>query len=129
MTGWTDERPMSPHLQVWKWHWTMAASIFHRASGVANYIGAALIAAWLAAAASGREMYNLVEDIIASAPGQLVLFGFTVSVLYHLANGIRHLVWDGPGSGFNPSTASLVSVFNMAFGLFGAIALWALAWL
>ncbi|MEO1015977.1 MAG: succinate dehydrogenase, cytochrome b556 subunit [Pseudomonadota bacterium] len=122
--GRTDERPMSPHIQVWKWHATMAASIMHRATGVALYVGMLMISAWLVAAAMGPDAYAPVQALMFSLIGQLILFGFTLAILYHFANGIRHLIWDGPRAGFDPQFASAVSVFNFAFAILGAAAIW-----
>lgn len=118
-----ESRPLSPHLQVWRFHATMAASITHRITGVGLYGGTLLIAAWLLALAAGPESYAMVEDIAFSIPGQIILFLWAVAVLYHFANGIRHLLWDGPGLGFSPKVASQVSVFNYAFAVVGAIGL------
>lgn len=124
---WTDPRPMSPHLQVWKWHWTMASSIFHRVSGVGNYLGALLVSAWLIALASGAEAYGAVEAVMLHPVGQILLFFWLVSVLFHLANGLRHLVWDGPKAGFDPKAASMWSIVNFAFGIVAAAIIWSLA--
>ncbi|MFN7179038.1 succinate dehydrogenase, cytochrome b556 subunit [Hyphomonas sp.] len=118
-----DPRPLSPHLQVWRFHATMAASITHRITGVGLYGGTLLVAAWLIALASGPKSYATVEDIAFSIPGQILLFLWAVAVLYHFANGIRHLLWDGPGLGFSPKVASQVSLFNYAFAVVGAVAL------
>ena len=126
-SGPTDPRPLSPHLQIWGWHWTMAGSIFHRVSGVGLYGGAFLIGAWLIALATGPDAYAFVEMITFSLPGQILLFFWSMAVLYHLANGLRHLIWDGPMLGFNPQAASLWSMFNFAFALIGAATLWSLA--
>lgn len=120
-------RPLSPHLQVWRFHATMLASITHRLTGSALYFGTFLIAAWLIALASGREAYEAVEAIVFSIFGQVILFLWAVAVLFHFANGIRHLLWDGPGIGFSPKVASQVSVFNYAFAILGAVALFAAA--
>ena len=125
--GRADPRPLSPHLQIWKWHWTMAGSIFHRVSGVGLYGGAFLIGAWLIALATGPEAYAFIEMIAFSLPGQIILFLWSMAVLYHLANGLRHLIWDGPMVGFNPGVASLWSMFNFAFAIIGAAAIWSLA--
>jgi succinate dehydrogenase / fumarate reductase, cytochrome b subunit len=122
-----DSRPLSPHLQVWRFHATMLASITHRITGVGLYFGTLLIAAWLLALASGPEAYSVAEAILYSIPGQIILFLWAVAVLYHFANGIRHLVWDGPGIGFSPKVASQVSIFNYAFAVIGALALLAAA--
>jgi succinate dehydrogenase / fumarate reductase cytochrome b subunit len=126
MSSWTDKRPMSPHVSVWRWHITMASSILHRATGVANYVGAILIVAWLYAAASGPELYDPFAAIVASIPGQVVLFGFTLSVCYHLLNGIRHLFMDG-GSGFNPGFASFTAFMSLMLSIVAAVAIWILA--
>ena len=87
-------RPLSPHLQIYRWTITMAMSIAHRATGIANYAGMALLALWLAAAALGQEPLNVVNGLFASWFGQLVLFGFTWSLIHHMLGGIRHFVWD-----------------------------------
>lgn len=123
----TDPRPLSPHIQIWDWHATMYASIFHRVTGVGLYGGAFLIGAWLIALASGPQAYGLVEIVISSIPGQLVLFAWLMAVLFHLINGLRHLIWDGPGLGFAPKTASAWSIFNFAFAIVGAATIWSLA--
>lgn len=120
-----DPRPLSPHLQVWRFHATMYASITHRITGTALYFGSFLIAAWLIALASSESTFDMMTGLITSWPGKIVMFLWTVAVLFHFANGIRHLVWDGPGAGFDPKTASAVSVFNYVFAVFGAAAIWA----
>jgi succinate dehydrogenase / fumarate reductase, cytochrome b subunit len=88
------DRPLSPHLQIYRWQLTSVLSILHRASGVALSAGAILLVWWLVAAASGPEAYEGVEDFLGSWVGLLLLFSWTVSLFYHLCNGIRHLVWD-----------------------------------
>jgi succinate dehydrogenase / fumarate reductase cytochrome b subunit len=105
----------------------MAASITHRITGMGLYGGTLLIAVWLAALASGPDAYATVEAVAFSIPGQVLLFLWAYAVLFHFANGIRHLVWDGPGAGFDPKVASQVSIFNYIFALAGAIALMAAA--
>ena len=123
-----DSRPLSPHIQIWKWHATMAASISHRVSGSALYVGTFLLAAWIIAAATGPEAYAHVESFMLSWFGRLILFGFTAAITYHFANGIRHLIWDGPGTGFSPGAASGVSVFNFVFAILATIGIWSLAY-
>lgn len=122
--GWTDKRPMSPHLQVWKFHPTMFVSILHRATGVANAIGLAMLVGWLFAAASGQEAFLAYDTFFRSIFGQLMLFGFTVSIFFHFANGIRYLFWDS-GKGFGLGAADFWSYFALAFGVLGAVALFA----
>ncbi len=116
-------RPLSPHLEVWRFHATMLASISHRLTGVALYFGTLLIAAWIVSLALGREAYAALEAVIFSIPGQGLMFLWAAAVLFHFANGIRHLLWDGPGIGFSPKVASQVSVFNFAFAIIGAAGL------
>jgi len=90
----SDDRPLSPHLQIYRWQLTMVLSILHRASGVALSVGAVLLVWWLLAAASGPDAYDVVQGFLGSWLGILLLFGWTVSMFYHLCNGIRHLAWD-----------------------------------
>src|SRR5438132_11733422 len=88
------DRPLSPHLQIYRWQLTSVLSILHRATGVVLSAGAILLVWWLVAAASGPEAYEGVEDFLGSWIGLLLLFGWSVALFYHLCNGIRHLVWD-----------------------------------
>lgn len=87
-------RPTSPHLQIYRWTITMAMSIAHRATGIANYAGSALLVLWLAAAAWGPEPLNVVNGVYGSWFGQLVLFAYTWSLLHHMMGGLKHFVWD-----------------------------------
>lgn len=103
----------------------MAASITHRITGVALYFGTFLIGAWLLALAISPECFEPIQAIISSIPGKVILFLWTIAVLFHFANGIRHLLWDGPNAGFEPKTASAVSFFNYAFAILGAVAIFA----
>ncbi|WP_166206953.1 succinate dehydrogenase, cytochrome b556 subunit [Cognatiluteimonas telluris] len=88
------ERPLSPHLQVYRWQITMTMSILHRVTGVVITLGAFALAAWLLALAAGGAHYAHVAACLASPLGRLALFGFSMSLVYHLLNGIRHLFWD-----------------------------------
>jgi succinate dehydrogenase / fumarate reductase cytochrome b subunit len=119
-------RPLSPHVQVWRWHITMFCSIAHRATGVALYAGALILAGWAVALASGPTAYLGYKHLLGTPVGKLVLFGLTVSVFYHLAAGIRHLVWDA-GKGFGTKTADATGAGAIAFGIFAAIAVWVVA--
>ena len=125
MSGWNDDRPMSPHLQVWRWHPTMLASTLHRLTGIALFGGLVLTAAWIGALGLGPEAYGFVEGVIQSPLGLVVKIAFTIAVLFHLTNGVRFLLWDGPGVGFDPEVASRVSLLNIGIALVGAAALWA----
>jgi succinate dehydrogenase / fumarate reductase cytochrome b subunit len=119
------ERPMSPHLSIWRWHITMAASIAHRVSGVALYVGALIAAGWAITLASGPAAYACYKGVLGSPFGLLVMFGLTLSVFYHLANGIRHLVWD-TGHGLDVKSANASAAFVFAFTVVASLAVWAI---
>jgi succinate dehydrogenase / fumarate reductase cytochrome b subunit len=120
------ERPLSPHLQVWRWHITMATSILHRATGVALYVGALIAAAWAISLAQGPDSYASFKHLLGSPLGKVVMAGLTVSYFYHLANGIRHLTWDA-GRGLDVKTANATAVLVFAFAAAASVAVWAIA--
>ena len=106
----------------------MATSIFHRATGVALYGGALIAAAWAVSLASGPEAYGVIMDLLGSLLGKVVMFGLTVSAFYHLANGVRHIVWDfGRGLDVKSANASSITVF--AFTIAATAAVWAIAYM
>ena len=88
------ERPLSPHLQVYRWQITMVMSILHRVSGMVLCVGAFALAWWLLAVAQGGEAYARAAACLASPFGLLVLAGFSLALVFHLLNGLRHLSWD-----------------------------------
>ena len=90
----SDPRPLSPHLQVYRWQLTSVLSILHRMTGVALAVGTILLVSWLGAAADGAEPYARMQWFLGSWIGLLLLFGWSVALFYHLCNGIRHLWWD-----------------------------------
>jgi succinate dehydrogenase / fumarate reductase cytochrome b subunit len=99
-------RPLSPHLGVYKWQVSNTLSILHRLTGVVLSVGALALLAWIISAALGREAYESVRALLAGPLGLLLLFGMSASFFYHLANGIRHLFWDA-GYGFDKDFARL----------------------
>ena len=122
----SPNRPLSPHLQIYWPRGNMIMSIVHRITGVALYAGSALLALWLIAAAFSPEAFALVNGVLGSWFGQLVLLGFTWAVLHHLIGGLRHLVWDS-GAGFELATINLMSWGTLALSLLLTAALWAAA--
>ncbi len=120
------ERPLSPHLLIWRWHVTMAMSIFTRVTGGALYAGIFLLAGWALALVSGKETYDLYMGLLGSFLGKLVLFGFTVAVFLHLAGGLRHLIWD-LGKGYAKGEASASAWAAMAFAVVASVAVWVIA--
>jgi succinate dehydrogenase cytochrome b subunit len=92
-------RPLSPHLQVYKWQLTSVLSILHRATGIALSLGALYLATWVIYAAANPTAYALFQSFNTSILGRIVLGGWLFCAFYHLCNGIRHLFWDA-GYGF-----------------------------
>lgn len=117
------DRPLSPHLQIYRWYLTMALSIAHRASGVGLSVGLVFLTWWLVALAGGEESFALVEWWKDSFLGWLFLFGMTLALTYHLGNGIRHLVWD-MGYGFEPEIARKSGIAVLAFAGGATLLIW-----
>lgn len=88
------ERPLSPHLQVYRPQMTSVLSILHRITGAALAVGSLMLLWWLIAAASGEDAYNTFAWFCGTKLGVFMIFGWSVCLFYHLANGIRHLFWD-----------------------------------
>jgi len=99
----TDNRPLSPHLQIYKPQLTSVLSITHRGTGVFLSIGALLLALWFLSIAIGPQSYSNIQIHLVAWYGQLALLAWVFSFYYHLANGIRHLFWDA-GMGLEIST-------------------------
>lgn len=87
-------RPLSPHLQVYKLGLTGYMSITHRITGVGLALGTLLLAYWLGSAAAGPEAFATASAVIGSPIGYLLMFGWSAALFYHLCNGVRHLLWD-----------------------------------
>ncbi len=116
-------RPISPHLSVYRWQYTMALSILHRFTGVVLSAGAvALIACLLALAAGPADFYRW-ESVFRLPLVRLAALGWTWCLCYHFANGIRHLVWD-TGHGFGLKVARLSGWFVFLFSLAATGAYW-----
>ncbi|MFN4282270.1 MAG: succinate dehydrogenase, cytochrome b556 subunit [Alphaproteobacteria bacterium] len=117
-------RPLSPHISIYSWKFTMLLSILHRATGIALGVGALLLVYWLCAAASGSAAFADAQGFIGSWFGLLILFGFSYALFYHLCNGIRHLFWDA-GYGFDLDAAWASALATVAV----SVALTVLAWI
>lgn len=96
----TQERPLSPHLQVYKPQITSVMSILHRATGVVLAFGSLVLAAWLVAAAGSAQAFATFNGLMGSLVGKLALFVFSACLVYHFLNGLRHLAWD-TGRGYD----------------------------
>jgi succinate dehydrogenase / fumarate reductase cytochrome b subunit len=121
-----DNRPLSPHLQIYRLPFAAILSITHRATGVILSL-AALAMIWvLAAAASGAESYSSIHVHFSSWYGQIFLIGVTLSLYIHLCNGIRHLFWDA-GFGFELETAAISAKMAIAVAIILTAATWLIA--
>ncbi|HKX08230.1 MAG TPA: succinate dehydrogenase, cytochrome b556 subunit [Stellaceae bacterium] len=98
-------RPLSPHLQIYRWQITSVLSILHRFTGLALSLGTLLLVWWLVALASGPDAFATAQACVGSWLGRLLLLGWSFSLFFHLANGIRHLFWDA-GYGFEIKTTT-----------------------
>ncbi|MGQ0800957.1 MAG: succinate dehydrogenase, cytochrome b556 subunit [Pseudomarimonas sp.] len=120
------ERPLSPHLQIYRPQLTSMLSIVHRGTGCALAVGAFAIVIWLLALAGNPDDYALVREWAASPIGCVLIFGFGFALLYHLLNGIRHLAWDA-GWGLDIKTTYQTGWAVVALAFAGTAGLWVLA--
>lgn len=116
-------RPLSPHISIYRPIVTMVMSILHRITGVANFVGVVLVAWWLVAAASGPASYDVAAGVLGSWLGMLVLFGFTWTLTHHMLGGIRHLIWD-TGRGFEEKAREGLAWATIVGSLTLTILLW-----
>ena len=117
------ERPLSPHLSIYRWPVTMTLSILHRATGVAMAIGLVVLAAWLVCAAAGPANHEQFLALLSTLVGQLLLIGWSFAFFFHLANGIRHLVWD-TGRGFEKRQANASAWFVLILSVATTAVFW-----
>lgn len=117
------ERPLSPHLQIYKPSITMVTSILHRITGAALFFGTLLLVIFLVALAMGKTSFGTVHGVYGSFLGKLVLFGYTWALFNHMCGGLRHFMWD-TGAGLGPETR-----MRLAWGgLIASLVLTVLAW-
>lgn len=120
------DRPMSPHLQVWRWHVTMTSSILHRGAIIALYAGALILAGFFIALAAGEDCFAAYQMVLGSPLGLLVLFGLTVALIYLALGNLRHLFWDF-GAGLDINTAGLTAWLAIIGSVVLAVLVWAAA--
>ena len=121
-----SQKPLSPHLQIYRWQISSLLSIAHRISGVTNLLALILIFFWLILLSFGESNYELFLLIINSFFGKFILIGFTWSMSFHLLSGVRHLAWD-LGYGFEIKTANISGVIVVISSLVLTIIFWLLA--
>jgi succinate dehydrogenase / fumarate reductase cytochrome b subunit len=120
------ERPLSPHLSVYRLTINMVMSMMHRLTGAALYFGTLLLAAWLVGVAMGERQFNMVNDLFGSPVGKLILFGYTWAILHHMLGGVRHFIWDTI-HGFEIWQINLLSWLTILGSISLTVAIWALA--
>ena len=121
-----SKNPLSPHLQIYRWHISSLLSITHRISGVINLLALILIFFWLLSLSFGESNYELFLLIINSFFGKFILIGFTWSMSFHILSGIRHLAWD-LGYGFEIKTANISGIIVIICSLVLTIIFWLFA--
>lgn len=121
-----SEKPLSPHIQIYRWEVTMLISILHRACGIAMAVGTAFVVWMLLALAKGEAAYGIFQNFITSPLGTLMLLGWTVAVFLHMGNGIRHFFWD-VGKGYQISTARRSGFILLAFTVVMTLLVWFVA--
>ena len=117
------ERPISPHLGVYRFSITMAMSIVHRITGGALYFGTLLLVWWLLAAAAGPNAYGVVQWFMETVFGRLILFGYTWALIHHMFGGVRHFIWD-IGHGYSAIEREWLVRIGLAGSILTAIVLW-----
>jgi len=118
-----SQRPLSPHLQVYRPQITSVMSILHRITGVVLSVGALLFVWWLWAAAYSPECFKFVQGFFAGWAGKILLFGWSAAFYYHLGNGIRHLFWD-MGKGFELSSVNRSGLMVLVFVIVATAVTW-----
>jgi succinate dehydrogenase / fumarate reductase cytochrome b subunit len=116
-------RPVSPHLQIYRWQISMFTSIAHRATGMVLAVGSIFLSFWLVAAAMGPGAFASVNGISSAWYGQVIMFLWTFALFYHLCNGIRHLFWD-IGAGLDLQTARLTGFVVLGLTVVLTIITW-----
>jgi succinate dehydrogenase / fumarate reductase cytochrome b subunit len=122
------ERPLSPHLFIYKPMLTLLMSIAHRITGFGLYFGTLLLAWWLLAAASGPSAYAGIGWFMSSFIGRIVLFGYTWALIHHMLGGIRHLIWD-TGHGFGEHEREWLAIATIVGSILLTIVIWVVGYL
>lgn len=116
-------RPLSPHLQIYRWAPTMFVSIFQRFTGMALYFGTLLLAWWLIAIAAGPGHFRFVSELLGSWIGLIVLFGYTWALMFHALGGIRYFIWD-TGHGMGKPARNQIAIANIVGSVVLTVILW-----
>ena len=120
-------RPLSPHLQIYRWQIGNTLSILHRLTGIALSLGLIALVYWLVALAGGEDSYGSAARVFSSVLGRVALMGFTFAFCYHLLNGVRHLFWD-MGKGFERTQRHVSGWLAVGGAAVLTVIIWALIW-
>jgi len=120
-----EGRPLSPHMTIYRWPITMTLSILHRMTGVALSLGLVALVVWLSAIASDASSFAVIQTMMHSLIGQLMLLGWSFAFFLHLSNGVRHLVWD-TGRGFEKRQADVSAWLVIVAAIVMTAAYWLL---
>ena len=119
-----EKNPLSPHLQIYRWHLSMILSITHRIIGVVNSVAMILICLWTISLLFGEENYEIIKIFFQSFFGKLLIISLSWSFSFHMLSEIRHLIWD-LGYGFDLKTSKITGVIT----IIGSLALTILIYL
>lgn len=122
-----SDRPLSPHLQVYRLPLLPIVSILTRAAGIALSLGLVVFAFWLMALGSGAEAYAWWTGLLTSPLGLIALIGWTFALMWYMAGGVRHLIWDA-GKGLSLEAAERGAYMTIAFSILGTAAVWLWIW-
>jgi succinate dehydrogenase / fumarate reductase, cytochrome b subunit len=123
----TKNRPLSPHLQIYRPMLSMTMSIMHRITGVALAAGFILLVWWFMAASTSDDYFNFVNAIFAHWFGRLVMFGFTWALMHHMLGGLRHFIWD-TGRGFALNNVEWLVRANLIGSILLTILIWVIGY-
>ena len=119
-----EKNPLSPHLQIYRWHLSMILSITHRIIGVVNSMAMILICLWTISLFFGEENYEIIQFFFQSFFGKLLIISLSLSFSFHMLSEIRHLIWD-LGYGFDLKISKITGIIT----IIGSLALTILIYL
>ena len=119
-----EKNPLSPHLQIYRWHLSMILSITHRIIGIVNSVAMILICLWTISLLFGEENYEIIKILFQSFFGKLLITSLSWSFSFHILSEIRHLIWD-LGYGFDLKISKITGVIT----IIGSLALTILIYL
>jgi succinate dehydrogenase / fumarate reductase cytochrome b subunit len=111
-----EKNPLSPHLQIYRWHLSMILSIAHRIIGIVNSVAIILICLWTISLLFGEENYEIIKILFQSFFGKLLIISLSWSFSFHILSEIRHLIWD-LGYGFDLKISKITGIITITGSL------------